>query len=64
MEHPEDTEQKNMLLLISDKSHIHLHQSMIELAIICFLKKAYHRNQLDKNKQGEYLVYYFIVALM
>ena len=35
---------KNMLELISDKSHIHLHETVIETSILTFLKTAVKKN--------------------
>jgi hypothetical protein len=41
---PDDADGKNMYQIISDKSSIHLHGNVIELVILCFLKKAVDRN--------------------
>lgn len=48
----------------SDKSNIHMHESVIELTILSFLKTAVKKNTIDKEKQSEYLIYYFLVALI
>ena len=53
-----------MLQLMSDKSHIHVHETIIDLSIISFLEEAKHKNQLDRYIQSEYLFYYFAVALV
>jgi hypothetical protein len=49
---------------MSDKSHIHIHETIIDLSIISFLEEAKHKNQLDRYIQSEYLFYYFAVALV
>jgi len=60
----DDPDEKNIQFIISDKSHIHLHGNVIELAILCFLKSAVKRNQITKSKQGDYLIAYFFVAMI
>ena len=47
---------------MSDKNHIHLHPTMIELSVLVFLTEAYKKYQLTEQKQGEYLIHYFLVA--
>lgn len=49
---------------MTNKSNIHLHDSIIELSILTFLKEAVQKNKISPHKQGEYLIYYFFVALI
>ena len=49
---------------MSSNCGIHLRDCIIELSILCFLKQAVQQNQIVPSKQGEYLIYYFFVALI
>jgi len=33
-----------------DKSHVHLHETVIELTLLAFLKSAVKKNEIDKEK--------------
>ena len=50
--------------VITDKSHIHLHQTAIELTILAFKKEAFNKMEIDVQKQSEYLIYFFLIALV
>jgi len=47
----EEAERTNALMIeASDKSNIHMHESVIELTILSFLKTAVKKNTIDKEK--------------
>jgi len=47
-----------------DKSHIHLHEGAMELTVLAFLKDVVKKCEVDAQKQSEYLIYYFLIALV
>jgi hypothetical protein len=50
--------------IISNKGCIKLTQNAQELTVLAFLKKAAVENDIDVNKQSEFLIYYFFVIFV
>jgi hypothetical protein len=48
--------------MFGDKSHIHLHETVIEMTLLCYLKTAVKKNLITTEIQGERLVYYAVVS--
>ena len=44
--HEESKKPKNIESLMADNSHLHLHESVIELSILIFLKSAVRDNHI------------------
>lgn len=49
---------------IQDKSHIHIHESVTNMAILVYLKTKMSDNQLNSSIQLQYLQLWIVVALI
>jgi len=53
-----------MRIQIQEKNNIHLHQDQTDLTLLVFMKDIIETNQINSKIQSEYLIQYFLVALI